>query len=232
MTVAVANFLTLPSDETQAPDAGTAAVCRESADVTRLVQQAQAGDAAAFGRLVALHERAVLRAAMAALGSRADAEDAAQDAFVMAWRRLSTFRGDAQFRTWLLTIAWRKALDRRRRLALWRMRTAVGSGSVVGRSGSVVGRSGLWSGTPDPLEQIKEPAPDPESRAIVSDAANRVRAEIGKLTPKLRDTLLLAASGDHSYEEIAAMLRVPLGTVKWRVAEARRVLIARCEGQR
>ena len=225
MTVAVANFLTLPSDETQAPAATGEAVCRESPDVTRLVQQAQAGDAAAFGRLVALHERAVLRAAMAALGSRADAEDAAQDAFVMAWRRLSTFRGDAQFRTWLLTIAWRKALDRRRRLALWRMRTAVGSGSDVGRSG-------LWSGTPDPLEQIKEPAPDPESLAIVSDTANRVRAEIGKLTPKLRDTLLLAASGDHSYEEIAAMLRVPLGTVKWRVAEARRVLIARCEGSK
>lgn len=219
MTVAVANFLTLPLDETQAPDAGTAAVCRESPDIARLVQQAQAGDAAAFGRLVALHERAVLRAAMAALGSRADAEDAAQDAFVMAWRRLSTFRGDAQFRTWLLTIVWRKALDRRRRLALWHMRTAApmpGTGDDVR----------------DPLSTIAERAPDPESRAIVSDEANRVRAEIGKLTPKLRDTLLLAASGDHSYEEIAAMLRVPLGTVKWRVAEARRVLIARCEGQR
>jgi RNA polymerase sigma-70 factor (ECF subfamily) len=226
MTVAVANFLTLPSDETQAPAATGEAVCRESADVALLVQQAQAGDAAAFGRLVALHERAVLRAAMAALGSRADAEDAAQDAFVMAWRRLSTFRGDAQFRTWLLTIAWRKALDRRRRLVLWRQHSETGGG----RSGSFVGRSGLWSGEPDPLHRLAEPTADPESRAIASDAANRVRAEIGKLTPKLRDTLLLAASGDHSYEEIAAMLHVPLGTVKWRVAEARRVLIARCEG--
>ena len=222
MTVIAANFLTLPSDDTQAPAAGREAVCRESPDVALLVQQARTGDAAAFGRLVALHERAVFRAAMAALGSHADAEDAAQDAFVMAWRRLSTFRGDAQFRTWLLTIAWRKALDRRRRLALWRQ-----------RSESVVGRSGLWSGATeqDPLTNLTEPAADPESRAIASDAARRVRAEIEKLTPKLRDTLLLAVSGDHSYEEIAAMLRVPLGTVKWRVAEARRVLIARCDGQ-
>ena len=228
MTVAVANFLTLPSDETQAPDAGNAAVCRESPDVSRLVRQAQTGDAAAFGRLVAMHERAVLRAAMAALGSRADAEDAAQDAFVMAWRRLSTFRGDAQFRTWLLTIAWRKALDRRRRLALWRQRSA----PIPGGSGALVGRSGFRSGEPDPLDRLTEPTADPESRAIASDAARRVRGEIEKLTPKLRDTLLLAASGDHSYEDIAAMLRVPLGTVKWRVAEARRLLIARCEGQR
>jgi RNA polymerase sigma-70 factor (ECF subfamily) len=221
MTVAVANFLTLPSDETQAPAAAGEAVCRESPDVSLLVRQAQTGDAAAFGRLVAMHERAVLRAAMAALGSRADAEDAAQDAFVMAWRRLATFRGDAQFRTWLLTIAWRKALDRRRRLALWRQ-----------RSEPVAGGSGLRNGEPDPLDRLTEPTADPESRAIASDTARRVRSEIEKLTPKLRDTLLLAASGDHSYDEIAAMLRVPLGTVKWRVAEARRLLIARCEGQR
>jgi len=209
VTVAVANFLTLPSDETQAPAPTGEAVCRESPDVALLVRQAQAGDAAAFGRLVAMHERAVLRAAMAALGSRADAEDAAQDAFVMAWRRLATFRGDAQFRTWLLTIAWRKALDRRRRLVLWRQRST----PVTGRFGTVVEH--------DPLTHLAEPAADPESRAIASDAARRVRAEIEKLTPKLRDTLLLAASGDHSYEEIAAMLRVPLGTVKSRLNRAR-----------
>jgi len=48
-----------------------------------------------------------------------------------------------------------------------------------------------------------------------------VRA-IGKLTPKLRDVLLLAQSGDYSYGEIAEMLGIPLGTVKWRVAEARK----------
>jgi RNA polymerase sigma-70 factor (ECF subfamily) len=230
MTVAVDTFLTLPSDETPAPDAGPAAVCRESPDVSRLVDQARAGDAAAFSQLVALHERAVFRAALAALGSRADAEDAAQDAFVMAWRRLSTFRGEAQFRTWLLSIAWRKALDRRRRLALWRTRT---SGSIGGRSGFSAGGSGVWSGDrqSDPLANLAEPTASPEARAIASDAARRVRAEITRLTPKLRDTLLLAAGGEHSYAEIAAMLRIPLGTVKWRVAEARRILIARCEGR-
>jgi RNA polymerase sigma-70 factor (ECF subfamily) len=197
--------------------------------VTRLVQEARSGDAAAFGQLVALHERAVFRAAMAALGSHADAQDAAQDAFVMAWKRLATFRGESQFRTWLLTITWRKALDRRRRLSLWHRRTE--AGSVGGRSGSGVGRSGLWSGEPDPLTNLPEPTADPEARAIANDAAERVGREITKLSPKLRDTLLLAASGEHSYEEIGAMLGVPLGTVKWRVAEARRVLISRCGGR-
>jgi RNA polymerase sigma-70 factor (ECF subfamily) len=192
--------------------------------VTRLVQEARSGDAAAFGQLVALHERAVFRAAMAALGSHADAQDAAQDAFVMAWKRLSTFRGESQFRTWLLTITWRKALDRRRRLSLWHK-----------RSGSVGRRSGPWSGDPgdepDPFANVPEPAADPEARAIATDAAARVRREISQLSPKLRDTLLLAAGGEHSYDEIGAMLGVPLGTVKWRVAEARRVLTARCGGR-
>jgi RNA polymerase sigma-70 factor (ECF subfamily) len=48
-----------------------------------------------------------------------------------------------------------------------------------------------------------------------------VRA-IGRLSPKLKDALLLAASGEHSYEEIGALLGIPVGTVKWRVSEARR----------
>jgi len=160
----------------------------------------------------------VFRAALAALGSHADAEDAAQDAFVMAWRKLSGFRGEAQFRTWLLTIAWRKALDRRRRLLLWRKRTLNPPSDRNETSAA------------DPLSTLATPSADPESRAIASDAARRVRLEIGRLSPRLRDTLLLAAAGEHSYEEIAAMLGIPLGTVKWRVAEARRLLVERCEG--
>jgi len=56
---------------------------------------------------------------MAALGSHAEAEDAAQDAFVLAWRRLDGFRGDASFRTWLLTIAWHQAINRRRSVMGW-----------------------------------------------------------------------------------------------------------------
>jgi RNA polymerase sigma-70 factor (ECF subfamily) len=55
----------------------------------------------------------------------------------------------------------------------------------------------------------------------------RTRREIRRLSPRLRDTLLLAASGHYTYEEIAGMLGVPVGTVKWRVSEARRLVTAR-----
>ena len=79
-----------------------------------LVTRARQGDAAAFGELVDRHRTAVYRAALAALGSHADAEDAAQDAFLLAYRRIESFRGEASFKTWLLAIAWHQAINRRR----------------------------------------------------------------------------------------------------------------------
>jgi len=79
----------------------------------------------------------------------------------------------------------------------------------------------------DPIDALKTTEPSPEMHAVSRDLARLVRVEIGRLAPKLRDTLLLAVSGEHTYEEIVAMLAIPLGTVKWRVAEARRILNSR-----
>lgn len=178
---------------------------RDTAEERALVNAARAGDRDAFGTLVTRHEQAVLRTAMAALGDRADAEDAAQDACLMAWQKLSSFRGDAMFRTWLLAIVWRKSLDRRRRR----------------RSGA----AGLQTGQPNgDLDRASATGADPEREAVSRDLARRVELEIRQLSPKLRDALLLAASGEHSYQEIAAILGIPVGTVKWRVSEARRVI--------
>src|SRR6188472_2721511 len=84
-----------------------------------LVRQAQAGDSDAFGELVERNRRAVFRAALAAVGNAAEADDVAQETFVTAYRKLAGFRGEAAFRTWLLSIAWRKAIDRRKSLTRW-----------------------------------------------------------------------------------------------------------------
>ena len=59
-----------------------------------------------------------------------------------------------------------------------------------------------------------------------AELRGHIRREIARLTPKLRDALLLASAGDHSYDEIAGMLGIPVGTLKWRVNEARRQLKA------
>jgi RNA polymerase sigma-70 factor (ECF subfamily) len=180
---------------------------RDTAEERALVEAARAGDRDAFGALVTRHERAVLRTAMAALGDRADAEDAAQDACILAWQKLSGFRGEAMFRTWLLAIVWRKALDRRRR----RRATWWSASTAAGRSDG-------------DLDWLSATGADPERETVSRDLARRVESEIRHLSPKLRDALLLAASGEHSYAEIAAILGIPLGTLKWRVSEARRVI--------
>jgi len=175
-----------------------------------LVRRAQAGDSDAFGELVERNRRAVFRAALAALGSPADADDVAQDAFVMAFRKLHTFRGDAAFRTWLLSIAWRKALDRRKSVGRW-LRLTVSALDTEGDSAD-------W------IEQMPEQTHTQEDTVAAMQLQQTIRTLIRTLPRKLKDALLLAGSGDYTYDEISHILGVPVGTVKWRVSEARRML--------
>jgi RNA polymerase sigma-70 factor (ECF subfamily) len=175
-----------------------------------LVRRAQAGDSEAFGELVERNRRAVFRAALAALGSAAEADDVAQDAFVMAYRKLGSFRGEAAFRTWLLSIAWRKALDRRKSMARW-LRLTVTPPETEGDATN-------W------IEQMPGDARSQEENVAASQLQHTLKVLIRTLPRKLRDALLLAGSGDYTYEQISHILGVPVGTVKWRVSEARRVL--------
>jgi len=172
-----------------------------------LVTRARQGDPAAFGELVDRHRTAVYRAALAALGSHAEAEDAAQDGFLLAYRRLDTFRGDASFKTWLLTIVWRQAINRRRSLTRTWRRMAEPTAHEEREAA---------------LESVADGRATPEAAAAHAELRRAARDAIRRLSPALRDTLLLAQSGEYSYLEIGAMLNAPVGTIKWRVAEARR----------
>jgi RNA polymerase sigma-70 factor (ECF subfamily) len=75
-----------------------------------------------------------------------------------------------------------------------------------------------------PLDEVAFKGPSPEEAAAHKQLGRDVLVAIRALSPKLRDALLLAQAGTYTYEEIAAMLRVPTGTVKWRVSEARKVI--------
>jgi RNA polymerase sigma-70 factor (ECF subfamily) len=79
-----------------------------------LIRQVLAGDRRAFETLVRRHERRVFRVALAILENTEEAEEAMQDAFLKAYRHLSTFRGDSKFTTWLTRIAVNQSLERRR----------------------------------------------------------------------------------------------------------------------
>lgn len=169
-----------------------------------LVLLAREGDSHAFDQLVERHQAAVYRAALAALRVPEEAEEVAQDAFVRAYTHLDRFRGESSFKTWLLRIAWRRALTRRRSVVRWvRQRVAI-----------------------DETQALPATSIGPERQALAADLYERVRRSIAELPRALRDALLLAQSGDYSYDEIAAMLKIPVGTLKWRVSDARRRLRA------
>jgi RNA polymerase sigma-70 factor (ECF subfamily) len=205
VTGTVATILTLPQPESEASRPF------ETAEVQRWLERARAGDQDAFGALVDAHRRVVFRTAYTALGRHEDAEDVAQEAFILAWRKLAGFRGESSFRTWLLTIVWRKALDRRRTRAAWWHRLASSRADE------------------DPVAFVPGESPSPEHEVLTRDRAARARREISRLSPTLRDTLLLAASGEYTYEEISIVLGTPVGTIKWRVSEARRLVAARID---
>jgi len=174
-----------------------------------LVERARGGDDAAFGELVELHQGAVFRAAIAALRSRDEAEEVVQEAFLAAYRKLGDFRGESSFRTWLLTITWRKALDRRRSISEWLRRHVTPAADA------------------DPDRRPPDP-PSPEQSheqsLLERELRLHVRRVVRTLPPHFRDVLLLVATGDHTLDEIARVLGIPLGTVKWRASEGRRLL--------
>lgn len=189
---------------------GADAAASAEADLD-LVRRAQRGDTAAFGELVERHRRSVFRAAVAVLGSAAEADDVAQDAFVTAFRKLEGFRGEASFKTWLLAITWRKGLDHRQSVARWLQRRAPHRTTDDGEE-------------IDPMDRLTDSARSPEEGVMTAQLQRRLRSLIATLPKKLRDPLLLAGTGEYSYEEIGHVLRIPVGTVKWRVSEARRLL--------
>lgn len=192
------------------PMTGEAESSPANPEVVRLVALAKTGDRAAFGRLIEEHLAAARRLALAAVGQATDADEAVQEASVAAWTRLDALQEPAAFRGWYMRIVWRKAIDRRRSVRTW------------------FERFGSSSSDDRPMElPAAEPAADQQliSRELATAIAQVVRA----LPRKLREPFLLAASGDHRYEEIAALLAIPVGTVKWRISEARKMIRAKLE---
>src|SRR5687767_15653382 len=136
---------------------------REPMTDDQLVEQVRAGDTAAFGELVERHRGAVYRAAFAALGNDADAEDIAQEALVLAFRRLDQFRGDASVKTWMVSIAWRLSLSRRRRL-WWKVNRTLAPETE--------------------LHSLRDVTPSPEARMQSAQFIKMVQQEIRRLPPK------------------------------------------------
>jgi RNA polymerase sigma-70 factor (ECF subfamily) len=159
-----------------------------------LIQRAQSGDADAFGRLVLLHQDFVYDLALRVLRDPAESEDLAQEAFVRAWLGLPNFRGQAQFRTWLYRIVTNLCYNRLP--SLRRELTSLGDDCLD----NMVCDEVLNINPADSLEAR-------ERRAALYHA-------IEQLPDSYRLLVTLRYQQELSYEEIAAVVNLPLGTVK------------------
>jgi RNA polymerase sigma-70 factor (ECF subfamily) len=172
--------------------------------------RAREGDREAFGRLVQRHQRRVYAAALHILGNHSDADDAAQETFVRAYRGLGTFDGRADFFTWLYRITVNTALNS--------LRGGKRGEALSQRSGAEAAHVG---GRPEALGQGSG---DPGQASQQQAEVRRVLGAIAELSPSLRVTLVLATIEDLPHKQIAEILEIPEGTVAWRVNEARRLL--------
>ncbi len=163
---------------------------------------AQQGDRRAYDALVRRHQDRVYRHLLYMTGSREDALELAQEAFIRAWEALPAWRPQAQFRTWLLRIASNGALDALRRR-------------------KVVAFAALDEDYDAPSE-----APGPEAQLAASQELRALDAALLKLTPEQREIVLLREVEGLSYDELAALLEIDPGTVKSRLARARAALAA------
>ncbi|EST26404.1 hypothetical protein N566_23925 [Streptomycetaceae bacterium MP113-05] len=171
-----------------------------SAEDALLAARAGEGDEQAFETLVRRHSLVLLSLAHRLLGSRSDAEDAVQDAFVSAWRRLPEFRGDAAFLTWMYRIVTNRCLNQLR------------SRRPVTDLDSV----------PEPAapEYRSSPARAAETQAAL-DSLSRVLAD---LTPEQRACWVLRELHGLSYEEIAKAVGTSHQAVRGRIFRVRRHL--------
>ncbi len=167
-----------------------------------LAARAAAGDRRAFDALVTRHRQAVYRLCWAATGNHADADDAAQETFVRAYRSLARYDPSRPFVPWLRTIAWNCGLSVRRD-----------------------GNAGVPRVAADDAPEPADPAPGPEAAAAGNEEWQRVAGAVAALPDDLRTVLVLRAVEGLSYAEIALAAGIPAGTVMSRLSRARKRLL-------
>lgn len=157
-----------------------------------LVLRAQSGDRDAFGSLIRQHDVSMRRLAFGLVGDRGGMDDALQEAYLRAYRGLPAFHGDAAFGTWLYRIVYRTCLDELRRRR--------------------------------PVSALDEAAELPDTRAgpeMLASSRRDIDAAMAQLSTEMRAAVWLIDGEGLSYEEAAAVLGVPAGTIASRVSRAR-----------
>ncbi len=165
--------------------------------------QAIEGDEIAFAKIVETYQRPVFSLCYRMLGNARDAEDAAQEAFLRAYKYLDRYDHERSFTTWLLSIASHYCIDQLRK------RTFPGF--------SMDNEDNAWLEPP-------APGPNPEVTVSISEEQAQVQSLLNLLSPKDRSAVVMRYWYDYSYQEIADALSLTVSAVKSRLHRSRREL--------
>lgn len=169
------------------------------------------GDPTGFEQIVR-HYSGMVFALAARLVGPWEAEEVVQETFLRAWRGLESFRGDASLKTWLFTIALNRTRARQGTLA--RMRKVFASP-----------RTNAEDDRPWPGDEAPDPSASPEAQAVELEQRASLRRAIRNLPEEFRHAVVLRDLEGLSYDDIARVLNVPIGTVRSRIARGRAALV-------
>lgn len=175
----------------------------------QLIERCRSGDREAFDELVRRYERQAYNLAYRLSGNYDDASDVVVEAFVRVFQGLHTFRGEANFGTWLHRVVVNTFLDMRKRS---KGRQNVSLEEQLELEGDTLTR------------QIEDTGPGPEELVEKEEREEILQRAIAQLSPERRILIVLYHFENLSYEEIARMLSLPVGTVKSRLNRARLAL--------
>lgn len=180
-------------------------------DDIQLVQASQQGDQDAFALLVQKHQRRVFNVSLRMLRDYEEASEITQEAFLAAWQGLPSFRGEACFATWLYRIAYHCSL---RRLEQYRRERALQAAIQAEQI----------------LEEVNQER-QVEDILELRDRQTMVREQMERLPARYRMVLMLRHLQDMTYEEMAEVLTIPIGTIKTHLFRARHLLKERLLAQ-
>jgi RNA polymerase sigma-70 factor (ECF subfamily) len=166
----------------------------------QLIDATLAGDSAAYGQLVTRYQDRLYNTLLHVVGSPDDALDLVQEAFVQAFLKLESFRGNAAFYTWLYRIALNQAISFKRR----------------SRPMASVEHNRETRG-----DEPADPSGEPDERLLQHERVEQVHAALATLSEEHRAVLVLREIDGCCYETIAEMLDMPVGTVRSRLHRAR-----------
>ncbi|HXN30995.1 MAG TPA: sigma-70 family RNA polymerase sigma factor [Polyangiaceae bacterium] len=207
-------------DDSDRPRPASAATAEEARLIERLVVR----DEAAFNTLVRTYERRVFALAARMMGSRAEAEDLAQEVFVQVFKTIGAFRAESKLSTWIYRIAINLSKNRSKYLRVRHTAQQQQLESLEEQEPLARGRGANMT----PIER-------PDDLAAGRQLEHIVQGAILALEPGFRECLVLRDIEDLSYEEIGAITALPEGTVKSRIHRARaqlRELVERALGEK